>query len=245
MPMKQLLSLTFLVATLIGIYLIYNFGRAYWHPLYIKVAGARTVEDVVQTYGVEARDRMAPYFKVAGVNYPPRSVALLAVKDDAILELWDTSESVPIFIRKYPIQALSGVMGPKLREGDGQVPEGIYQIEYLNPNSSYHLSIKLNYPNDFDLKHAIAEGRDEPGTNIFIHGKSVSIGCLAMGDLVAEELFILTTDIGRDNIEIAIAPQDPRKEQLNPISELPWTKELYQDLTTYFTPFVAKASAEL
>ncbi|ACV27944.1 L,D-transpeptidase family protein [Kangiella koreensis] len=243
--MKHILSLIFLVATLIGIYLIYNFGRAYWHPLYIKVAGARTVEDVVQTYGEEARNRMVPYFEAAGSSYPPGSVALIAIKEEATLELWDTSAANPVFIRKYSVLAQSGVAGPKLREGDMQVPEGIYRIEYLNPNSSYHLSMKLNYPNDFDLTHARAEGRSEPGTNIFIHGKAVSIGCLAMGDEVAEELFVLASDIGHRNIDVAIAPKDPRKEQLQPISELPWTEELYQDLTAYFAPFVEKRSAEL
>jgi murein L,D-transpeptidase YafK len=70
----------------------------------------------------------------------------------------------------------SGKAGPKLREGDGQVPEGIYRIDGLNPNSSYHLSLKLNYPNDFDLEQARTEGRTELGGDIFIHGKAVSIG---------------------------------------------------------------------
>ncbi|MBD3654813.1 L,D-transpeptidase family protein [Kangiella sp.] len=241
--MKHILSLVFLLATLTGIYLIFNYGRAYWHPLYIKVAGARTVEDVIQTYGEEARDRMAPYFAAAGSNYPPDSVALIAIKEEAKLELWDTSAANPVFIRNYSVLAQSGVAGPKLREGDMQVPEGIYRIEYLNPNSSYHLSMKLNYPNDFDLTHANAEGRNEPGTNIFIHGKAVSIGCLAMGDEVAEELFVLASDIGHHNIEVAIAPRDPRKNELSPIPELSWTEELYQDLTAYFAPFVAKPSA--
>lgn len=238
--MKHILSLVFLLASLIGIFLIYNYGRAYWHPLYIKAAGARTVEDVIQTYGEEARERMTPYFAAAGSQYPPDSVALIAIKEEAKLELWDTSAANPVFIRNYSVLAQSGVAGPKLREGDLQVPEGIYRIEYLNPNSSYHLSMKLNYPNDFDLTHAKAEGRSEPGTNIFIHGKAVSIGCLAMGDEVAEELFVLASDIGHRNIEVAIAPQDPRKNVLTPIPELPWTEELYQNLTTYFAPFDAK-----
>lgn len=94
--MKHILSLVFLLVTLTGIYLIYNYGRAYWHPLYIKVAGARTVEDVIQAYGEDARDRMAPYFKSAGTNYPPDSIALIVIKDEAKLELWDTSSTTPV-----------------------------------------------------------------------------------------------------------------------------------------------------
>ena len=235
--MNKLISFIVFTAALTGIYLFYIHGRSYWHPLYVKVAGSKTVSDVVNQYGSDARDRMQPYFTKAAIRYPPSSLALLAIKDEAVLELWDTSNRQPVFIRDYSIQALSGVAGPKLREGDRQVPEGIYKVEYLNPNSSYHLSMKLNYPNHFDLKHAKAEGRTEPGTNIFIHGKAVSIGCLAMGDSAAEELFILATDIGYNNIKVAIAPKDPRKTTLTPIDELAWTEELYLQLKQYFSKF--------
>lgn len=236
--MNKVISLIILTISLLGFYLFYIHGRAYWHPLYVKVAGARTVSDVAAQYGQESRQRMKPYFEQAGVQYPPKSIALLALKEEAILELWDTSSNQPVHIHDYPIQALSGVSGPKLREGDRQVPEGIYDIVYLNPNSSYHLSMKLNYPNSFDKKHAKAEGRSQPGTNIFIHGKAVSIGCLAMGDEAAEELFILATDIGYGNIEVAIAPSDPRTETLKPVEGLTWTEELYNKLTHYYLRFI-------
>lgn len=235
--MRKLISLILFVASVTGIYLFYIHGRSYWHPLVIEVAGTRSVTDVVEKYGDSARQRMKPYFKQANLTYPPKSIVLLAIKDQAKLELWDTSKQKPAFIREYPIQALSGVSGPKLREGDRQVPEGIYDIVYLNPNSSYHLSMKLNYPNAFDKKHAKAEGRTEPGTNIFIHGKAVSIGCLAMGDDVAEELFILATDIGYGNIKVAIAPSDPRTESLKPVEGLAWTTDLYHKLTLYYGNF--------
>ncbi|WP_223671002.1 L,D-transpeptidase family protein [Kangiella shandongensis] len=235
--MQRVITGTVLVALLLGFYLFYIYGRAYWHPLVVKVAGARSIPDVIARYGDDARQRMKPYFKTAKITYPPKSVTFLAVKDEASLELWDTSGSEPVFVHQYPIEALSGVSGPKLREGDRQVPEGVYSIEYLNPNSSYHLSMKLNYPNAFDLKHAKAEGRDQPGTNIFIHGKAVSIGCLAMGDEAVEELFTLANDIGHQNIEVAIAPSDPRKAALQPIKHLAWSKILYSDLMDYFLPF--------
>jgi murein L,D-transpeptidase YafK len=236
--MNKLISFIVFASAILGIYFFYVYGRAYWHPVYREVAGTRSVADVVDKYGDSARQRMKPYFKQANLTYPPKSIVLLAIKDQAKLELWDTSKQEPAFVREYPIQALSGVAGPKLREGDRQVPEGIYDIVYLNPNSSYHLSMKLNYPNAFDKKHAKAEGRTEPGTNIFIHGKAVSIGCLAMGDNVAEELFILATDIGYGNIKVAIAPNDPRTETLKPDEELAWTKELYTNLTDYYLRFI-------
>ena len=70
---------------------------------------------------------------------------------------------------EYPILAASGVLGPKLREGDKQVPEGIYGAEALNPNSKFHLSIRLNYPNTFDRRMAQSDGRTQLGGDIMIH----------------------------------------------------------------------------
>ncbi|MBR4615676.1 MAG: hypothetical protein IKO55_08730, partial [Kiritimatiellae bacterium] len=65
--------------------------------------------------------------------------------------------------RIYPMTAFSGSLGPKLREGDGQIPEGIYGIGYLNPNSSYYLSLKVTYPNASDRARAKADGRTNLG----------------------------------------------------------------------------------
>ena len=151
------------------------------------------------------------------------------MKQEKRLELWARDSGEFRFIRDYYIQAASGVAGPKLRQGDRQVPEGIYRIVELNPNSHYHLSMKLNYPNGFDLLHARREGRSAPGSDILIHGKAVSIGCLAMGDEAIEELFVLTEHVGVENVKVVIAPHDPRAYPLKADSKtLPkWTPELY------------------
>ena len=132
-------------------------------------------------------------------------------------------------IRDYYILAAGGEAGPKLRQGDRQVPEGIYRITELNPNSHYHLSMKINYPNEFDLFHAGEEGRTDLGSDIFIHGKEASIGCLAMGDEAIMELFVLTALVGAENVKVVIAPHDPRTYPLDSDSEeFPvWTSELY------------------
>jgi len=78
--------------------------------------------------------------------------------------------------------------------------------------------------------------------NIFIHGKSVSIGCLAMGDEAIEELFLLTHKIiGRQSIKVTISPQDPRKETLIPPHGSPaWTQELYHQITVAAKRFTQK-----
>jgi len=236
--MPRLLKLFALLVALLCIVGFYSQQkRSFWVPAVEENVRPLTVSDVVNRYGDAARERLHKHFDSAGVAYPPSDVTLLAIKDSATLELWVGPQSNPTFIRDFPIRALSGKSGPKLREGDRQVPEGLYKISGLNPNSSYHLSMKLNYPNDFDLKHAQKEGREFPGTNIFIHGKAVSIGCLAMGDTAIEELFVMAADIGRHNIRVAVAPSDPRKAELVPVDTLPWTVELYEDLTATFSQY--------
>ena len=97
--------------------------------------------------------------------------------------------------------------------------------------------MKLNYPNTLDLHHAAMEGRNKPGTNIFIHGKALSVGCLAMGDRAIEEFFVLTVDVGRENIQIAIAPHDPRSQRLIAVSDARWISELYQQLHLFYANY--------
>lgn len=221
------------IIALLGMY-----GRGYWYPFYVQAAGVRTVSEVVHLYGPDAKSRLMPHFNRAGVTYPPEEVTFLATKDENLLEMWAKAEGSWKKIKDYKIKAASGGLGPKLREGDRQVPEGIYQIIGLNPNSSYHLSMKLNYPNSFDLKWAEKENRTEPGTNIFIHGKAVSIGCLAMGDVAIEELFILAHDVGISNVEVIISPTDPRENELvTPSGYGPWVEELYKNIEHKFDPF--------
>ena len=195
----------------------------------LRLPGQWTVADILQNYGVYTTRKLSPYFTKAKVSYPPREVTLIALKQEKKLELWARDNGEFRFIRDYNIKAASGVAGPKLRQGDKQVPEGVYRIEGLNPNSHYHLSMKINYPNEFDLFHAGQEGRSAPGSDIFIHGKAVSIGCLAMGDEAIEELFVLTAQVGAENVKVVIAPHDPRTYPLTANSEMlpEWTQELY------------------
>ena len=98
----------------------------------------------------------------------------------------------------YQMTAFSGKEGPKLREGDSQIPEGKYSITHLNPQSSFHLSLKLSYPNSLDLK----QNPKDPGNNIYIHGKDASIGCIAIGDKNIERLFYAANEIGLSHITV-------------------------------------------
>jgi murein L,D-transpeptidase YafK len=142
------------------------------------------------------------------------------------------------FVRAFPILAASGGAGPKLREGDGQVPEGLYKIELLNPNSSYHLSLRVSYPNAWDREHGRADGRTKLGGDIMIHGKAASVGCLAMGDPAAEDLFVLAAKTGIKNIEVILSPLDFRVRKFSaPEGSPAWTAELYEQIKAALKKF--------
>lgn len=204
------------------------FGRGIWYPLLLQVARPRTVADVVAKYGPAARARLQPHFVKAGVKWPPREIAFLVLKNERRVAVWARSGTSWRFIRNYPILAASGHAGPKLRQGDLQVPEGVYRIEHLNPMSSYHLSMKVGYPNAFDKRMATRDGRTRLGGDIFIHGKDVSIGCVALGDRAIEELFTLVAETGHAKVKVIIAPNDLRVAgPLFHDSPPRWIRELY------------------
>lgn len=188
-----------------------------------------TVASRVAEYGPAARTRLAPAFARAGVAYPPRAVTLVGLKDEARLEVYaGPRRGAQAFVTSYPILAASGGPGPKLREGDGQVPEGLYGIESLNPNSRFHLALRVGYPNADDRRRAAADGRRRLGGDIMIHGNAVSIGCLAMGDVVAEELFVLAADTGLAGIAVILAPHDLRRRPPPTGAGLPsWASDRY------------------
>lgn len=197
----------------------------------MKWNGPYSVEDRLAQFGLHARARLAPYFAAAGVPFPPQSVALLAFKDALRLELYARGAGqgwVPI--RAYPVLAASGELGPKLREGDKQVPEGLYRVTLLNANSRFHVSLRLDYPNAFDLRMAHAEGRNKLGGDIMIHGKDVSAGCLAVGDEAAEELFTLAAMVMPGAVRTVISPTDFRTAAAETLraGAVRWTADLYR-----------------
>ncbi|MBL7647811.1 MAG: L,D-transpeptidase family protein [Candidatus Hydrogenedentes bacterium] len=195
------------------------------------MSGRKTVGDHQAEFGDAARARMRPAFEAAGVAYPPNAVVLVAYKDVHTLTLHGADASgVQRVIATYPVLGLSGELGPKLREGDRQVPEGVYRIEGVNPNSNYHVSLRLNYPNNFDLQKAAADGRRDAGSDIYIHGGTASVGCLAMGDTAIEELFILALDCGIEKFRVIIAPCDLRLNQPQVAGAPAWLPELYRQL---------------
>jgi murein L,D-transpeptidase YafK len=143
-------------------------------------------------------------FAAAGLQYPPERLFLRAFKHEREMELWSAPELGGFrLVATYEIAGYSGGPGPKRREGDGQTPEGFYQIDRFNPKSNFHVSMGLNYPNASDQ---VLSDSQKPGHDIFIHGRASSIGCLAMGDDRIEELFIAAADTIHRPIQVHIFP---------------------------------------
>ncbi len=181
---------------------------------------------------------MKPFFKAKHVRYPPEKMVFVAIKKEARLELYAADETSGMrFIRDYPILAASGTLGPKLQEGDRQVPEGVYPIELLNPNSLYHLSLRVGYPNAFDRAQGVIDKRARLGGDIMIHGRDVSVGCLAMGDQAAEDLFVLAAKVGIKNIKVVITPVDFRKESATAenLGQPVWVDAIYDEVRLELT----------
>jgi murein L,D-transpeptidase YafK len=208
-----------------------------------KVNWDGAVDKAVKRYGLRVEPQLISFFNKAGVSYPPREIALLAFKSERKVELWaKNSKKQWAHIHNYPLTGFSGRLGPKLRENDKQIPEGIYKLVNFNPFSSMHLSMMINYPNNFDRQKAYQDGRKQLGNNIFIHGKNLSVGCLAVGDVAIDQLFILARRVGLNNIKVIIAPQDIRnnKKPINSFAQPRWLPELYEQIAESLKPFNTK-----
>ncbi|MGJ3265488.1 MAG: L,D-transpeptidase family protein [Salinarimonas sp.] len=136
---------------------------------------------------------------------PPQTLALMASKgmdqDDPILvrvfkmeselEVWKKGgDGRYALLDTYPICRWSGQLGPKMREGDRQAPEGFYAVSpaLMNPNSSFYLSFNTGFPNAFDR----ANGRT--GSFLMVHGSCTSRGCFAMTDEAIAEVYALARE---------------------------------------------------
>ncbi|MDX2290453.1 MAG: L,D-transpeptidase family protein [Hyphomicrobiaceae bacterium] len=186
--------------------------------------------------------RLTARFEAAKAAWPPAEVAMVAIKDAKSIELYARATVGGIWqlVDRYKVLAASGTSGPKLVMGDKQVPEGVYRISYLNPNSAYHVSLRVDYPNAFDRAMAAKDGRKTLGGDIMIHGKNLSAGCLAVGDAAAEELFVLAAQVGLKNVKVVIAPTDFRRPGAMPVARGPhWLPQLYADLAGTMTAFPA------
>jgi murein L,D-transpeptidase YafK len=127
-------------------------------------------------------------------------------KESSELEIWKQRENGDYALLKtYQICKWSGKLGPKVKEGDRQAPEGVYIVGpgQMNPKSNYYLSFNIGYPNSYDR----SLGRT--GSNLMVHGACSSAGCYSMTDEDAGEIFRLARDAfrgGQTSFQIQALP---------------------------------------
>jgi len=137
------------------------------------------------------------------------SIVINAYKTEGKLEIWlknKKDKSYSLF-KTYDFCAHSGIIGPKMIEGDGQTPEGFYTINVFNPMSTYYLSLGIDFPNSVDYNRT---GKDKsPGSDIYIHGNCVTVGCIPLTDEKIKEVYILAVEArnaGQEKIPVNIYP---------------------------------------
>jgi murein L,D-transpeptidase YafK len=168
-------------------------------------------------------------------------------KEERALEVWLKSDGAYHHFKTYEICNYSGHLGPKLREGDHQSPEGFYRVDLaaLNPNSAYHLSFNLGFPNQLER----SLGRT--GSYLMVHGNCVSIGCYAMTDAGIEEIYLLVEAAlngGQEAVGVHAYPFRMTSERLAQEAHSPWfefwknLQEGYGIFETYQRPALVSAS---
>lgn len=146
-------------------------------------------------------DRMA-----AIGSSPAEPMVIRVYKESSELEVWKrTTTGNYALLKTYPICKWSGELGPKIREGDYQSPEGFYAVTpaLMNPRSSYWLSFNVGFPNKFDQ----AWGRT--GTYLMIHGDCLSVGCYAMTDEGIKEIYAMARETfrgGNSSFQLQLLP---------------------------------------
>ncbi len=142
-------------------------------------------------------------------------------KQEKILEIWLRQGLTYILFKSYSICHHSGNIGPKIREGDNQSPEGFYTVgvSQLNPNSSYHLSVNLGFPNEYDRSHK------RTGSLLMIHGRCSSAGCFAMADFRMDEIYAIMESAlisGQSQVPVHIFPFKMSKANMAAHQDSQW-----------------------
>jgi len=171
----------------------------------------------VKTAYTEKEITVKEYFSAKKLNYEGFHLFLRAFKKEQKLEVWvrEAGRDEYSLLHVYDFCAVSGTLGPKRKEGDYQIPEGIYSINHFNPLSKFYLSLGINYPNASDK---ILSDPISPGGDIYIHGNCVTIGCIPLTDDKIKELYIMAVEAknnGQDKIPVHVFPAKLSDAELN------------------------------
>jgi murein L,D-transpeptidase YafK len=169
----------------------------------------------VKTAFEEKEGTVKSYFYQKNLGYNDFQLFIRAFKKEKLMEVWvkETSKEKYVLLHSYDFCSTSGNLGPKRKEGDLQIPEGIYTINHFNPQSNFYLSLGINYPNASDK---ILSDPKHPGGAIYLHGNCVTIGCIPITDDKIKELYILAVDVrnyGQEKIPVHIFPSRLSTEQ--------------------------------
>ena len=170
----------------------------------------------------------------------PFQIYITAYKAEGKLEVWikNNGDQQYRLFREYPFCKNSGTLGPKAKENDGQTPEGFYYINVFNPQSTYHLSLGINYPNEVDL---VRSGKNKPGNEIYIHGKCITIGCIPLTDEKIKEVYVLGVEArstGQSKIPVHIFPFKMTVENMKKYEvQFPQQMEFWKTLQPAYLQF--------
>lgn len=186
----------------------------------------------------EVRHRVGPALKASLTEMGLQIGAptyIRVFKEEHQLEVWLQMGDTYKLFKSYQICNYSGDLGPKLQEGDHQSPEGFYTVDKsaMNPNSNYHLSFNVGFPNAYDQSHS------RSGSFLMIHGNCVSIGCYAMTDQGIEEIYLITEaaqKAGQNNVPVHAFPFRMTSERLKAERENPW-HSFWKNLKTGYDLF--------
>lgn len=194
MKLKSILPL--LIATLLAGFTVNNFKKEQ-----IKYPNVRTA---YKEKWALVKEKLSK----AGIDTSHFEIFIRVFKQEAKLEVWAKSTNVIQYklVETYAICQSSGVLGPKRKQGDGQVPEGFYQVGSFNPLSEFYLALGVSYPNKSDI---IKGDKTDPGGDIMIHGNCVTIGCMPLTDDKIKEVYIMAVEArnnGQQVIPVHIFP---------------------------------------
>jgi len=204
----------------------------------------------VRTAFTEKEKGIEQKLKETGIETGNLNIMIVVYKDSDELELYARKKTETSYKKliTYKICSRSGVLGPKRKQGDGQVPEGFYTINQFNPLSNFYLSLGVSYPNQSDRRKSNAS---DLGGSIFIHGNCVTIGCLPMTDDKIKEIYVYAVHAknnGQTNIPVYIFPFRMTEENFSSYeSKYKSNKELisfWKNLKTGYTQF-AKDKSDL
>jgi murein L,D-transpeptidase YafK len=154
------------------------------------------------------------------INPQNFSLYLRVFKLEKLFEIWvkNTDETKFQILKTIPICASSGDLGPKRKEGDLQVPEGFYEINAFNPNSSYNLAIKVSYPNASDR---VKGAGNRLGGDIMVHGECCTIGCIPLQNDPIRDVYVLCVEARNrsSKINIDIFPCKFSKQNMDMLKE--------------------------